>query len=223
MSHDVIDHLAEIPAGSRLDAIRRARPDAREHAQQSFLALLEPADPGELALADRYAVAAYVALLHDGSAPSRASSFYLELLSDAVDAELVRAVRDAADAGRASGPYGDYREPGLASEARPGPVVAVDRAVLGDRLAALLDHAHLLVLHPRDARPDALRALVAAGWGPDALVSASQLVAFLAFQLRLVHGLRTLAATPEHSVAEHTDTEHTPTELADPELEGARA
>ena len=53
--------------------------------------------------------------------------------------------------------------------------------------------------------------------------SASQLVAFLAFQLRLVHGLRTLAATPEHSVAEHTDTEHTPTELADPELEGARA
>lgn len=223
MSHDVIDHLAEIPAGSRLDEIRRARPDAREHAQESFLALLEPADPGELALADRYAVAAYVALLHDGSAPSRASSFYLELLSDAVDAELVRAVRDAADAGRASGPYGDYREPGLASEARPGPVVAVDRAVLGDRLAALLDHAHLLVLHPRDARPDALRALVAAGWGPDALVSASQLVAFLAFQLRLVHGLRTLAATPEHSVAEHTDTEHTDTELADPELEGARA
>lgn len=218
MSHDVIDHLAEIPAGSRLDEIRRARPDAREHAQQSFLALLEPADPGELALADRYAVAAFVALLHDvPGEPTRASSFYLELLDDEAEPELVRAVRGAANAGRASGPYGDYREPGLAGEARPGPVAAVDRSVIGDRLAALLEHAHLLVLHPRDARPDALRALVDAGWGADAIVSVSQLVAFLAFQLRLVHGLRTLAAT---TTATATATTATTTE---PELEGARA
>ena len=66
MSHDdVIDHLAEIEPGSALDRIRRARPDAREHAQQAFLALLEPAEPGQLTLAERYAVAAYVALLHD--------------------------------------------------------------------------------------------------------------------------------------------------------------
>lgn len=195
MSHDVIDHLAEIPAGSRLDEIRRARPDAREHAQQSFLALLEPADPGGLSLADRYAVAAYVALLHDPT-PSRAASFYLELLGDEADADLVRAVRRAADAGRASGPYGDYREPGLAVEARPGPAAVVDRDAIPAPLAAALEHAHLLVLHPRDARPDALRALVEAGWGADAIVSLSQLVAFLAFQLRLVHGLRTLAATP---------------------------
>lgn len=197
MSHDVIDHLAEIPAGSRLDEIRRARPDAREHAQQSFLALLEPADPGGLSLADRYAVAAYVALLHDPTpTPSRAASFYLELLGDEADADLVRAVRRAADAGRASGPYGDYREPGLAVEARPGPAAVVDRDAIPAPLAAALEHAHLLVLHPRDARPDALRALVEAGWAADGIVSLSQLVAFLAFQLRLVHGLRTLAATP---------------------------
>lgn len=202
MSHDVIDHLAEIPAGSRLDAIRRGRPDAREHAQQSFLALLEPAEPGQLTLADRYAVAAYVALLHDASpTPSRAASFYLELLGDEADADLVRGVRRAADAGRASGPYGDYREPDLAEESLPGPVAVIGRGAIPAPLAAALEHAHLLVLHPRDARPDALRALVDAGWGPDAIVSLSQLVAFLAFQLRLVHGLRTLARTPT------TDTE----------------
>ena len=66
MSHDdVIDHLAEIEPGSALDRIRRARHDAREHAQQSFLALLEPAEPGQLTLAERYAFAAYVAVLHD--------------------------------------------------------------------------------------------------------------------------------------------------------------
>lgn len=214
MSRDVIDHLAEIPEGSRLDGIRRARPDAREHAQQSFLALLEPADPGQLELADRYAVAAYVALLHDdATGPTRASSFYLELLADAADADLVRAVRTAADAGRATGPYGDYREPGLAAEALPGPVTVIDRGTIRPQLAALLEHAHLLVLHPRDARPDALRALERAGWGADAIVSVSQLVAFLAFQLRLVHGLRTLAAAPAVPATAATE----------PDLEGAHA
>ncbi|GEK80673.1 CMD domain protein [Agrococcus baldri] len=207
MPHDVIDHLAEIPAGSRLDEIRRARPDAREHAQQSFLALLEPAEPGELALEHRYAVAAYVALLHDAAdgapgTPGRASAFYLELLADAAEAALVDGVRDAAIAGRASGPYGDYREPRLRGEAVAGPVAAIERGVLGERLAVALEHAHLLVLHPRDARPEALRALTAAGWGADAIVSLSQLVAFLAFQLRLVHGLRVLAATPDPAITD---------------------
>src|SRR5690606_18461716 len=133
MSHDVIDHLAEIRAGSRLDTIRRARPDAREHAQQSFLALLEPADAGGLTLADRHAGPAYVALLHDADgAPTRSSAFYLELLADAAAPDVVAAVRRAADEGRASGPYGDYREPALQGEGVAGPVARVDRSVLGD-------------------------------------------------------------------------------------------
>jgi CMD domain protein len=217
VSHDIIDHLAEITAGSRLDTIRRARPDARENAQQSFLALLEPADPGELPLGDRYAVAAYVALLHDAQgAPTRSSAFYLELLDDAAAPGVTASVRRAADAGRASGPYGGYREPALQREAVAGPVARVDRSVLGERLAAALEHAHLLVLHPRDARPEALRALTAAGWGPDALVSLSQLVAFLSFQLRLVHGLRVLAATAADTTADATTASAT-------ELEEARA
>lgn len=192
MSRDVIDHLAEIHPGSRLDSIRRARPTAREHAQASFLALLEPAEPGELALVDRYAVAAYVALLHD--ARSRVAAFYLELLADEAEPALVAAVTATADAGRASGPYGGYREPALQGEAVDGPVAAIERGIISARLAAALEHAHLLVLHPRDARPESLRALTEAGWGADAIVSLSQLVAFLSFQLRLVHGLRTLAA-----------------------------
>lgn len=204
MPHDdVIDHLAEVEPGSALDRIRRARPDAREHAQQSFLALLEPAEPGQLTLAERYAVAAYVALLHDAEgAPSRSAAFYAELLEDEAEASLVAAVLEAAEAGRAHGPYGDYREPLLASESRPGPVARIERGVIPARLAAALEHAHLLVLHPRDARPGALRALVDAGWEADAIVSLSQLVAFLAFQLRLVHGLRVLRATPAASDAE---------------------
>ncbi len=65
---------------------------------------------------------------------------------------------------------------------------------LGIRLAAALAHAHLLVVRPREARPEALNSLVDAGWTPDAIVSLSQLVAFLTFQLRLAWGLRVLAA-----------------------------
>ncbi|WAC66013.1 CMD domain protein [Agrococcus sp. SL85] len=203
MPRDVIDHLAGVEPGAALDRARRARSDAREHAQQSFLALLEPAEPGGLALADRYAVAAYVALLHDEEgAPSRAAAFYVELLEDEAEAPLVAAVRESAEAGRARGPYGTYREPLLAAESEPGPVARIERGVIPERLAAALEHAHLLVLHPRDARPESLRALVDAGWEADAIVSLSQLVAFLAFQLRLVHGLRVLGATPAASDAE---------------------
>lgn len=214
MSHDdVIDHLAEIEPGSALDRIRRARPDAREHAQQSFLALLEPAGPGQLTLAERYSVAAYVALLHDADEErSRSAAFYLELLADEADAALVAAVRDAGDAGRAHGPYGDYREPALAGEAVAGPVARIDAPVVPERLRAALEHAHLLVLHPRDARAEALHALADAGWGADAIVSLSQLVAFLAFQLRLVHGLRAVAAAPASAASR-----------SDADLEGAVA
>ncbi|MBO1768622.1 CMD domain protein [Agrococcus sp. TF02-05] len=196
MSHDdVIDHLAGIRPGSPLARIRLLRPDAREHAQRSFLALLEPDEPGQLRLVDRYAVAAFVALLHDASTErSRASAFYLELLADEAEPAIVDAVARAADSARASGPYGRYRESALHGESVVGPAAALDRAALGAPLAAALEHAHLLTLHPRDARPEALRALEAAGWGADAVVSLSQLVAFLAFQLRLVHGLRVLAA-----------------------------
>ncbi|MCY1551814.1 CMD domain protein [compost metagenome] len=54
-------------------------------------------------------------------------------------------------------------------------------------------HAHLLVFHPRDASPAALQALLDAGWRTTEIVTLSQLVAFLAFQIRVVIGLRALA------------------------------
>jgi uncharacterized protein YciW len=56
-----------------------------------------------------------------------------------------------------------------------------------------LEHAHLLVFHPRDANPAALQAMLDAGWSSTGIVILSQLVAFLAFQIRVAAGLRTLA------------------------------
>jgi CMD domain protein len=70
---------------------------------------------------------------------------------------------------------------------------AATRRTLGPRLAAALEHAHLLVFHPRDAAPADLQALLDAGWSTTEIVTLSQLVAFLAFQIRVVAGLRALA------------------------------
>ncbi|GLJ61428.1 MULTISPECIES: CMD domain protein [Microbacterium] len=195
---DIIDLLAGVAPGSALSAIRDQRPQARENAQRSFEALLEPADPGTFPLSERYAVAAFVARLHGFDA---ATDFYADVLGDEAP-ELVAPVDAAAASGATTGPYGVYREPGLAGESREGLVWTADAGALGERLAAALTHAHLLVFRPREARPEALQALVDAGWSADDIVTLSQLVAFLSFQLRAAWGLRVLAAHPaEGSVA----------------------
>ncbi|MNX24537.1 hypothetical protein D3C86_545630 [compost metagenome] len=189
---DVIDRLVGIAPGSALDRLRAQREQARTQAQQSYLALFAPAEPvaGHFEIADRFAIAAFVAGLHGQPDVAR---FYAEALAGqgvarAIEAEVAR--------GAAQGPYGHYPEGPLSVEDAAGPVYAVDaaqRAVLGERLSAGLAHAHLLVFHPRDASPAALQALLDAGWHTTEIVTLSQLVAFLAFQIRVVIGLRALA------------------------------
>ena len=62
-------------------------------------------------------------------------------------------------------------------------------------MAAALGHVHMLVFHPRDADAASLQALLNAGWSNGGIVTVSQLVAFLAFQIRTAAGLRVLAET----------------------------
>lgn len=202
MSHprpDIIDLLAGIEPGSHLASIRDHRAQARENAQISFEALLEPDRPGDFSYAERYAVAAFVSGLHGFA---EAVEFYADLLGDA-DEQLVPLVLAAAQSGATRGPYGVYREPKLADESVPGLIwVAADEAPeIGARLGAALSHAHLLVFRPRESSPEALQNLVDAGWSADDIVSLSQLIAFLSFQLRAAWGLRALArnisAAPE--------------------------
>lgn len=188
---DIIGLLAGIEPGSTIDLLRDQRPQARENAQLSFEALLEPRQPGTFPLAERYAVAAFVAQLHGFAA---ATAFYLDLLGDEDDA-LIDPVRAAARSARAEGPAGAYREPALAGESTPGPAWDAPDG-LDQRLGAALAHAHLLVFRPREAGPDDLRALAAAGWSADDTVSLSQLVSFLTFQLRAAWGLRVLSQNP---------------------------
>lgn len=192
---DVIDLLAGFRPKSPLDAIRAARPDARAHAQRSFTALFEPDVPDEVSLAERYGVAAFVAGLHRD--PATTAFYGTHLATHAPD--LTDVVAEEIASGLSKGPYGTYPDGPLTTEGTIGPlyrVAPVNRKTLGQRLTVAFEHAHLLVFHPRDATPQLLRSLLEAGWTTDGIVTLSQLVAFLAFQIRAVQGLRTLAAAP---------------------------
>ncbi|MBR0699704.1 CMD domain protein [Bradyrhizobium diazoefficiens] len=192
---DIIDTLAGIEPGSALDAIRARRLQARDNAQKSYLSLFEPIDASEFSLVERAAVAAFVTGLH-GESP--VAAFYRDKLAANADgARLIEAIDGEIAGGKTSGPYGSYPAGPLSIENTAGLIYRVSaerKAALGPRLVAALEHAHLLVFRPRDAASADMKALLDAGWSATGIVTFSQLVAFLSFQLRVVSGLRTLAA-----------------------------
>ena len=59
---DLLDDILGIAPGSRLDALRRSRPEARRHAQGAHRELLLPDDPGNVSHVERAALALRVAL-----------------------------------------------------------------------------------------------------------------------------------------------------------------
>ncbi|KUY49775.1 CMD domain-containing protein [Burkholderia sp. RF2-non_BP3] len=69
------------------------------------------------------------------------------------------------------------------------------------RLGALLAHARRLTLSPVDARPSDLDALKSAGFTTPAIVALSQLVAFVAYQLRVAAAARALQARATREAA----------------------
>ena len=194
---DVIDALVGITPGSTLDAIRARRPEARAHAQATYRALFTPQEPGDVTAHERFAVGTFVAGLHGATAIAAAYASRLAesgapaALRDAVDATIKEATTH--------GPYGSYPAGPLSREDTAGPIYRVGtapRRTLGARLAAAFEHTHMLVFHPRDAAPPSLQALLDAGWSTTGIVTLSQIVAFLSFQIRVVIGLRTLAGRP---------------------------
>ncbi len=194
MVADVIDTLADIAPGSPLDKARVRRTVAREQAQASFLSLFKPTSLGGVSAQERYAVATFVAGLHG---QAQAEAFYGAGLGEAGgSAALKAAIALAVAAGKTQGPYGAYPKGPLSVEDTTGPIyrVAADVGLtLGRRLVAAFEHTHMLVFHPRDADAASLQALLDAGWSTTDVVTLSQLVAFLSFQIRVVSGLRVLA------------------------------
>jgi len=192
---DVIDLLADIREGSSLYALRTARPQTRDNAQRSYEALFEPAHEDDVSLSERFALAAFIAGLHE---TGNVSQFYLVALESAAkSASLVAAIKAEVEGGRTVGPYGHYPAGPLSVEDRTGVIFHVSEAgrpLLGAKLSAALEHAHLLVYRPREASAEALQRLLDAGWTTTGVVTLSQIVAFLSFQIRVVAGLSALAA-----------------------------
>jgi CMD domain protein len=192
MSTDIIDHLVGVDAGSTIDKIRRQRDNARISSQDSHDALFAT-DQTEVSQAERLAVAAFVAALHQQSATR---DYYRNLLDAAAGADLTAAVDEASASAITQGPYGRFPDStDLHAEDSIGlefTVPEVSAAKLGERLTAAFEHAHLLVFRPRESSPAALARLLAAGWSTTAVVTLSQLVSFLSFQLREIHGLTVL-------------------------------
>lgn len=190
---DVINRLVGIEPFSHLAAIRAQRPETVANAQASYLALFAPADPGRLSLQERYAVATFVAELHR---QSEAIAFYsTELAARHSTTAVAEAIHGAAWQSAARGPYGGDA-PELPSARETGDLVyrvsEAHRRVLGPRLSAAIEHAHLLVFHPRDSEPHSHKALLDAGLSTTEIVTLSQLVGFLTYQLRVITGLRRL-------------------------------
>jgi CMD domain protein len=194
---DVIDALVGITPGSPLDAIRARRPEARAHAQATYRALFAPEALGNVTAQERFAVGAFVSGLHGATAV--ADRYAVRLAESGASAALKEAVDAAIKETKTHGPYGRYPAGPLSREDSAGlryRVEAATRRALGPRLAAAFEHVHMLVFHPRDAAPAALQALLDAGWSTTDIVTLSQIVAFLSFQIRVVSGLRTLADRP---------------------------
>lgn len=193
---DVVDTLVGVRAGDALDALRRRRPVTREQLQASYDALFAPFDDGAFTRAERLLVAAFATRSTDDDATAR---FYADDARRA-DRERAEIVLAEAAAAATAGPFGAYREEGLKAESTDGrryePGIAA-RDALGERLAAALVHVHLLTFRPREAGSADQSRLLGAGWSTDGVVTLSQLVSFLAFQQRVVRGLRAIAESQE--------------------------
>lgn len=186
---DIVDDL--VGATPELRALRERRPVTIEQLQASFDALFAPVSDEHVSLTERDYIAAFATRL---TADDAVSEFYAERALSR-DAQRGSDVLAYAAEYATAGPFGNYREAGLAAESTDGLRLvpnAADIAQFGERLAAALAHTHLLVVRPREADDAAIAALVAAGWSADGIVTLSQLVAFLAFQQRVITGLRAI-------------------------------
>ena len=192
MSHyDIIDELV----GSPLE-LRKRRPITKDQAQKSYEALFLNVKDSGFSLKDRFAIATFVSRLHGFDS---AINFYENELKK-LQPDWVEVIQEAADSAKSTGPFGKYPDGPLTKENTAGKSWSADAEVknsLGEKLATALNHSHILVFHPRDSEPTHLEALKQAGWSNDEIVTLSQLVAFLSFQLRLALGLQALSASKD--------------------------
>lgn len=148
---NVIEQMAGVTPGSAAADAMAARAVLLQASQDNYGAVLTPKDPGGLSHAERFRLAAHIALLSG-------------------DDQLAATYAHSANAGSAGS--------GLADP----------------RTAAITRHVDLVTRTPRDATAADIAALQSAGVTPADIVRLSQLIAFVSYQVRVIAGLRLMAA-----------------------------
>jgi CMD domain protein len=161
---DLIDRLVPLAEGSPLHAVRHQRDKVVAATEGSYHGVFDPALSGP-PLAERLLAAHRIARLAGSAA---LEDHYRERLQTLP--ALTPAQRAALEGTDAHGPAGD------------------------PRLAAILDFAATLTERPVEGDRATLLRLPAAGLATEEVVALAQLVAFVAYQLRVLAGLRALAA-----------------------------
>lgn len=163
-SADLVDAAVPLPAGSAVHAVRHQRDKVVAATQGSYAALFDPALSGP-PLAERLLAAHAIAR----SAGSTALQAHYRARLDAL-APLTAAQQSAVDG------------------------AAIDSLGGDPRLQAILAFTRTLTDSPVDGDRDALLTLPAAGLTTPEVVALAQLIAFVAYQVRVVAGLQALAA-----------------------------
>jgi alkylhydroperoxidase domain protein/CMD domain protein len=155
---DLLNTLLDIDGGSPLAALRAQRPEATGHTEGSYQALFSDTPTTAVTAIERYATALRVASLHEEPALAGHYTDRLRATSGS-SAQLVAAVLTGPNA-----------------------------APLPPRLRAILTHVDLLVIRPAAATPADLAALQTAALADPEIVTISQLIAFVSFQVRVFVG-----------------------------------
>jgi CMD domain protein len=160
---DIVNQLAGISADSPLGQLRAQRPEVLRHAQGSYETLLEPDDSDGVSRFEREAIALRVALLTPDPA---LAEWHRDRLRDlGAGNEEIAAIARIPDA---------------------------DGSVLPARAAAILRHTDLLTREPGAAGDAEIAALQTHDLHTRDIVTISQLIAFVGFQVRVLAGLRAL-------------------------------
>jgi CMD domain protein len=194
---DLVGTAAGIMPDSPLNKLRDARQETRINTEKSGRVLFDQGDE-DVSLRERLGLAFFTAALQGGK---ELAGIYKGRLSAGADRPLLSALEEElslAAAPEITGPYGIFPAGPLSAEDKPGPVYSVspkNRSVFGHRLGAALEHAHLLTFHPRDGTAENIQRLLDAGWSIRGIVIVSQIISFLAYQVRLVRGLEVLQSS----------------------------
>jgi len=163
VSADVLNAILGVDDESPLATLRQQKPSLVTELQDYYLALFEPTASSVAALpVTDRHLVAVRVASHTGS--DAVASWYRNLAREAgvTESSLDRIANTS--------------------------VEVEDASATG----AALRHADLLTLRPADATPADLQALKDAGLTPAGIVTLSQVIAFVSYQLRLAAGLRAL-------------------------------